>query len=208
MKDLFPEQEGPSKLVATYRYLDENGKLLYEKQRFEPKGFTQRRPNGIGWDYRLGDVRQVLYRLPEVVSSAPRTVIVTEGEKSADALAALGLVATCSGGAGKWRREFGESLRGRNVVLLPDNDPVGFEHVEAVSQSLHGIALSVRVVALPGLKEKADVFDWLAAGGTRAQLENLARRTAPEEKPLTLMVLAGKVEELRRQVEQLTKGTK
>jgi putative DNA primase/helicase len=34
------------KEVAAYDYHDENGKLLYQVVRFEPKDFRQRRPNG------------------------------------------------------------------------------------------------------------------------------------------------------------------
>ena len=46
-------------------------------------------------------VERVLYRLPEVLAAGE--VWVVEGEKDADSLAALGIVATCNaGGAGKW----------------------------------------------------------------------------------------------------------
>src|SRR5262249_45118518 len=48
-----------------------------------------------------------------------------------------------------------------------------------VAQSLRGKAASVRVVNLPGLPPKGDVSDWLAAGGTREQLEKLVA-AAPE----------------------------
>jgi len=206
--DLFPPREEQSRtIVATYRYVDEDGKLLYEKLRFDPKGFTQRKPNGIGWDYKLNGVRQVLYRLPEI-SSSRRVVFVTEGEKGADAIAALGMVATCPGGAGKWRPEFSEMLRNRHVILLPDNDQPGFDHCESVSRALHDVATSVRVVALPGLKDKQDAFDWIAAGGTRADLEALAKATKPDGEPLTLISLMRKIETLQREVEQLKEKAK
>ncbi|MBV8488787.1 MAG: DUF3987 domain-containing protein, partial [Planctomycetaceae bacterium] len=48
--------------------------------------------------------------------------------------------------------------------------------------SLHGEAASVKVVELPGLPERGDVSDFLASGGTVAQLEDLASK-APEWKP-------------------------
>jgi putative DNA primase/helicase len=56
------------KIGATYDYLDEVGSLLFQVCRMEPKDFRQRRPDGNGgWDWRLGDTRRVLYRLPELL---------------------------------------------------------------------------------------------------------------------------------------------
>lgn len=38
--------KGP--IVASYDYVDEDGKLLFQCLRYEPKAFSQRRPNGRG----------------------------------------------------------------------------------------------------------------------------------------------------------------
>jgi hypothetical protein len=120
-------------------------------------------------------VRRVLFRLPELLAADPKLVVyVCEGEKDADALAALGLVATTNpGGAKKWRSEYSEALRGRHVVLPPDNDDDGRKHVDKVAAALGGVAERVQVLALPGLPEHGDVSDWIAAGGTCAKLEAL-----------------------------------
>ena len=49
-------------------------------------------------------VRRVLYRLPELLARPDEPVYVVEGEKDADRLASMGLLATTnSGGAGKWQ---------------------------------------------------------------------------------------------------------
>jgi putative DNA primase/helicase len=57
------------KIVATYDYKDERGTLLYQKVRYEPKAFRQRRPDGNGgWTWKLDGVRRVLYRLSEVLA--------------------------------------------------------------------------------------------------------------------------------------------
>lgn len=185
--DLRPERtekrrngSAPQKrIVETYRYVDENGALLFEVVRFEPKDFRQRRPDGKGdhvWN--LDGVRRVLYRLPEVNEAveAQRALFVDEGEKDANALAALGLCATtCPQGAGKWRPEYNESLRGAHIVVSPDNDAPGRKHADQVARSLHGIAASVRVLELPDLPPKGDVSDWIGAGGVRSELLKLAR---------------------------------
>jgi hypothetical protein len=58
----------PRRLVARYEYRDEDGTLLYEVCRFEPKDFRPRRPDGRGgWLWGLGDARRVCYRLPDLV---------------------------------------------------------------------------------------------------------------------------------------------
>jgi 5S rRNA maturation endonuclease (ribonuclease M5) len=170
--------------VTEYDYIDEHGELLFQVCRTNPKRFFQRRPDGQGgWINKLEDVRRVLYRLPELLEADPSaTVFVCEGEKDADALRKLGLVATTNaGGAGKWRDDYNEHLRGRNVVILPDNDEPGRKHAEEVSKSLGGVAASVKVVALPRLPEKGDVSDWLKAGGSAGQLESLTKEAAPQE---------------------------
>lgn len=172
-----PPDEKPAKacLVASYDYCDESGELLFQVQRLEPKTFRQRRPLGSGWEYKVSGTRQVPYRLPDLLASSPETpVYIVEGEKDADRLASLGLVATCNaGGAGKWRASHSEFLKGRHVTLIPDNDDAGRDHVQKVAASLKGIALYVRILELPGLPEKGDVSDWLDAGGTLEELSRL-----------------------------------
>jgi hypothetical protein len=69
------------------------------------------------------------------------------------------------------------------VVILADNDEPGRRHAADVAQGLRGRAASVRVVHLPGLPPTGDVSDWLAAGGTREQLERLAAAAEPQPHP-------------------------
>ena len=141
----------PSRVVAEYAYRDEAGALLFVVERREPKDFPLRRPDGRGgWVWNLGDTRRVLYRLPELVAADPSAVVlIPEGERDVDRLRGLGFVATCNpGGAGKWRDEYAEALRGRHVVVLPDADGPGRRHAERAAASLLGVAASVKVVEL------------------------------------------------------------
>ena len=199
MQDLFPATNGaaigngrkaPGKIEATYDYRDERGELLFQVVRYKPKDFRQRRPEeGGGWNWSVKGVRQVPYRLPELLAAeAQQAVLVVEGEKDAGRLAKLGLVATTNaGGAGKWKPELSEYLKGRRVVVLPDNDEPGRQHAEKVAGSLFGVASSLRIVHLPGLAEKGDVSDWLDHGGTRQELLDLVEAT-PEWKPTATTV--------------------
>lgn len=170
----------PAKIVAVYDYRDEASELLMQVVRMEPKTFRQRRPEGNGWSWSVKDVRVVPYRLPELLAAPDSVVYLVEGEKDADRLASLGPVATCNaGGAGKWRKEHSEFLRGRSVVILPDNDQAGQLHAVKVAKTLRGIAADVRIVTLPGLDEKGDVSDWLDAGGTVEELALMHSAAAP-----------------------------
>lgn len=178
MSDLFPPRleapgDGPRpKISVEYDYRDEKGTRLYQAVRMEPKDFRQRRPDGARWVWNLQGVRRVLYRLPELLT-APKTetVFIVEGEKDVESLRYVGLIGTTNvGGAGKWKDEYSEALRGRPVVILPDNDQPGSEHAAMVTKALTGIAASVKTVALPDLPPKGDVSDWFKAGGTKDAL--------------------------------------
>lgn len=185
----------PGKIVATYDYHDEAGRLLYQSVRFDPKDFRQRAPlpNG-GWQWTVKGVRRVLYKLPDLLSyiaaeqSAGRTprVYVAEGEKDVDRLWSLGLAATTNvGGASKtkdgkskWSDEYSRFFQGCEAVVLRDNDEVGCEHSIAVGRSVHDFASVIKVIDLPGLPAKGDVSDWLDAGGTVEQLSEIVEQAS------------------------------
>ena len=179
MKSWAQARQPAPAVVATYDYCDEGGALVFQVLRYEPKTFRQRRPEGSGWSWSVKGVRVLPYRLPALLADPAATVFLVEGEKDADRLAALGLVATCNaGGAGKWKKEHSEFLRSRRVVVLPDNDEAGEKHAQQVERSLRGIAAEVRTLVLPGLPDKGDVSDWLDAGGTLEELLALASADA------------------------------
>jgi archaellum biogenesis ATPase FlaH len=180
-----PAHNGKPKIVATYDYRDEQGILLYQVVRFDPKDFRQRRPkDGGGWTWSVKGVRMVPYRLPDLLTAGPeRGVLVLEGEKDVDRAAGMGIIATTNAmGAGKWRPEYNEHFRGRSVYIIPDNDQPGRKHAQQVAMSLHGIAKNIKVVELPGVPEKGDLCDWLDQGGTKDKLAELVK-AAPDWKP-------------------------
>lgn len=155
--------------TATYRYVDEDGKLLFCVCRFEPKDFRQKAPDGKGgWIYKLDGVRRVLYNLPEVI--AADTVFVCEGEKDCETMRKLNLLATTNcGGATKWKKDYTATLRGKEVCILPDNDEKGQEHLDMLRKELGPVVKSLRVVQMPeGVK---DVSDFVATFGSLAEAE-------------------------------------
>jgi len=166
-------------ITAEYSYTDKHGELLYQALRYEPKDFRQRAWVDGKWVWSIKGVRRVLYRLPEVLAAVAesKTIYVCEGEKDVEAARSIGLVATCNamgadnGTGNKWLPEFGETLKGADVVVVPDQDAPGIRHAEWVISTLGGKAKSVKVVNPAAGK---DLADWIAAGATPADIEAAA----------------------------------
>jgi len=166
-------QEEP---IAKYDYCDENGVLLFQVLRLPDREGRKRFVARIedldapgGYRFGIGETRRVLYQLPDVVRA--QQVIVVEGEKDVGTLndeqgfpsrdGGYVAVTTSPFGAGNWREEYAETLRGKDVVILPDSDEPGRAHADSVLHSLHGIAASARVVNLPQEEGIKDVTDYM-----------------------------------------------
>jgi hypothetical protein len=168
------------KAEATYEYRDEQNRLLFEVVRSRnpqtgKKRITNRRPIGKNsWEYTLDGTRRVLYRLNEVLRATE--IFVCEGEKCVDAIRTAfqaklgdegacivhGITATTNPhGAGKWREEFSVFFAGKKVVVIPDNDGPGRDHMQAVASSVSRYTVGVKWLELPLDNVKDDVADYL-----------------------------------------------
>lgn len=180
--------QGKGKIVETYDYVSEDGELLYQAVRYEPKDFRQRRPEGDGWSWSIKGVRRVLYRLPDVMAAVAdgQTIYICEGEKDVETARSLGLAATCNamgadnGSGNKWLAEFADVLVNADVVVVPDNDESGTRHAEWVIQTLTGKARSISVV-VP--KQGKDLTDWVNSGASRGDIEASAVDALEVETP-------------------------
>jgi hypothetical protein len=119
---------------------------------------------------RVNDL--ALYRSWELETDGKvaRQLVVCEGEKATDAVVAAGFPAVGTYGTSYAPSEAAlEPLRGREVVLWPDADAQGREHMDGLARRLTGIASSVRTVSLP-----ADVaLGWDAADADAATIARL-----------------------------------
>lgn len=170
VKDLMPPPQPKAPrltLVKVYDYYDATGTLLFQKQRFTDengkKTFRQRKPDGHGgWTYSLGDTPKVLYNLPKVTiaKAEGKFIWVCEGEKDADAVSALGEVATTMpNGAGSWSKIHTEALKGAEVGVIADNDTAGLEHAVDVYRQLTAAGCTVSIYRPPdGVKDVADLL--------------------------------------------------
>ena len=175
ISDLFFDSKPGWNITDIYDYRDENGLLLFQVVRLEPKTFRQRRPDGTGgWIWSLDGTRRVLYNLPDLRSA--HAVLVVEGEKDAATGRRLGFAATCnSGGAGKWHDEYAECLGGKMIVIIADADEPGRKHAQQIAKSLHGKTKSLKALEF---KDAKDLTEWVEHGGTREALLELIKNTA------------------------------
>ena len=105
-----------------------------------------------------------------------RSVVVTEGEKAADALLAAGIAAvgTVTGSSSAPSAAALAELAGKHVYLWPDADDVGRRHMEKIVGRLSPIATSVRWIE-PGTErakgwDAADALAELGVDGTREMI--------------------------------------
>lgn len=165
---------GRSRDVGAWEYTDAEGVVLYRKVRMSllsgGKSYRFEHPDGRGgWKPKRGNAPQVPYRLPDLIAAPADAVIyMAEGEKQADKLASWGFVATSSK---DWRSfEFSGYVRGRTVIILPDNDDEGARTATAAKESVERAEGKAVLLDLPGLPHKGDVMDWT---GTADELRAL-----------------------------------
>ncbi len=155
---------------AIHEYQDADGSPVYWRIRAKhADGEKWIRPmyvNGNG--YEMGEPKftggKLLYRLPELLAS-DGAVFVVEGENCVDALAKVGVIATTSGAADSAPGADWAPLRGRDVIVWPDNDEAGAKYADVVVDALADLAADVRVLDVDALDlpRKGDAVDWLAA---------------------------------------------
>lgn len=153
--------------ICRYQYISQDGELLYEKIRFEPKGFIIVNPHGTG----DGGHKGCLYNAQNLNNIEGKVVYIVEGEKDVDTLTGLNFIATTSGGASGWPDKNNHLFSGCHVRIIPDNDDPGREYAKKIRESLDGIASSVRIMFVPD--KYKDISDWVHDGAKPSDIEGL-----------------------------------
>lgn len=167
----------------------------YLKSRFNGEWYQATKDRLEKWhDAPTADLETVdhrLYRFDELREemaqdeSERRTIFVTEGERDADHLAAMGLaVTTNSGGAKHWLPWMAEEFRDADVVLVLDADKAGRAREAKLGVALRPIVKSLRALwwpdHWPACPDKGDVTDWIEkAGGTRDRFFGIVDKLRP-----------------------------
>jgi hypothetical protein len=174
-------------LEQEWHYTDEDGVVQHIKQRyktFDAKGKTYKQyrvdENGRRHASMTG-ANIVPYNLPEVdfARKTGRTVFLCEGEKAADALKTIGVVATCTHqGASSFPEDVVKHLVGLTIAIVPDNDTVGWEYARKAVAALKSVTKSIRVVDLQLDEIKEDAFEFVNKyGGDKDRLVDLTKAT-------------------------------
>jgi hypothetical protein len=160
---LYRSADGQSTLRAVTRM--ESGDVNPDTRKAR-KTFHQAHPTASGWVGSKPPGMQPIYHLPEITDAV--CVVVCEGERKADALIALGLVATTSpGGAKNAKCADWSPLAGKRVVIWPDHDDDGAAYAESVAGLLKALPTPPAHLALInpadlGVPHKGDAIDFLA----------------------------------------------
>jgi putative DNA primase/helicase len=155
------------------------------KKTFRPISWSER----AGWQFEAWPDHRPLFNLPEFVSRAKAAVVICEGEKAAEAAAAIfphNIATTSSGGAGAAAKTDWTPLAGRSILIWPDHDAAGEKYAREVAAILAALDCSVAIIdakALAavdpagGAREPRDKWD---AADAMAEWPDLAalRKTA------------------------------
>ena len=166
-----------------YRYTDATGKLVAEIERYDWEADGEKKKTFRPWDvarrkYTHPETRP-LYNLPNI-ASAPE-IVIAEGEKAADALIAQNIDATTAMGGSNapFEKTDWTPLRGRKVIIWPDNDDSGKAYAARLKEHLEASgALAVSILNIPATRpDKWDAAD--AGGEDLGALIRMMRSEAP-----------------------------
>jgi hypothetical protein len=164
-----PSLGAPSRI---YRYPNANGETLHYVYRFEPRRpgerkiplpLTYRTLDGrIFWDWKGYPTGSALplFRLDQLATNPDADVLIPEGEKCAEVGAMLfandpSIVAISTMGGGEaFHRADLEPLRGRAIIIWPDNDATGVKFGKGLADRLVEMDCVVSIVDVARIIEK------------------------------------------------------
>ncbi|MGY4633124.1 DUF3987 domain-containing protein [Thermostichus sp. OS-CIW-29] len=197
-----PRPKGQQEFI----YRDADGQPVIKVRRTDygdgKKDIFQFRYENGDWVSGLNDQvtkvtkRVRLYRIAEARELSEKTghpIFLVEGESCVERLLELGIPATTSiGGAGKWTGygfpNYLQDLQGCRIILSPDADRPGLEHMLEIERSLRsaGIEIAGWLLAPPNAPWEnlpkdggLDVVDWLENGATAEEILGSIRVALP-----------------------------
>ncbi len=155
-------------VVATHHRLDtEDGKKVW---------WTRNGAKGLaGLKTESLPLYGLKWLLAEPVDSA-RDIFIVEGEPAADALHEAGYLAlaTVTGAGGTPSKASLAPLLGRKgrIILWPDNDQVGRDHMGRIAGRLHEMGIACYMLEWASAPEHGDAVDFIRGGGDMVSLIN------------------------------------
>ena len=187
-RGLWPGKHRQPRVEQRWRTFIVDGSKSFEKVRYYDRDGNKK----YRWEPPLKEhgltPRQLAFYGAEHIKDTDREIGICEGEKAAEALRRLGVVALGTVTGASYVPDdtaIIPLLRGRQVTLWPDADEPGNDHMYRLAQRLDHFGIKWRAVQWPDAPPKGDAADFVAAGGTvdqyRAFPEIKLRK--PERKP-------------------------
>ena len=180
--------------TSIWTYHDHSGEVLCHVARFQTGADKVIRPltfcrhsktRQSAWRWKGLPSPRPLYNRHKLAARPQVPVVIAEGEKAADAAAALlpGYVpVTSMNGAANARYADWTPLAGREVVIWPDADEAGLAFADTVAELLAGKAESIRIVAPPANSSEGwDAADALTQGYDERAALCLVASAAPSQ---------------------------
>lgn len=200
LKDLFAEPAAafptygeskanqPATQEAEYLYAGGTLKKLKFRRADGSKYCTWKHLKGSTWEKGRNNILPGLYQSqPDL----PGIFFLVEGEKDVDNLKKAEMVAVSlpDGAQSKWEDSYDAVFKGKQVVILPDNDEPGKKYAQMCAEKLHGNAANIWIVDLkqawPDIPEKGDVSDLIFRFGAEVAIQKVMEllQTTPEWTP-------------------------
>ncbi len=133
-----------------------------------PAGKTYRVAHQENGCWKLGDPPGLLplYQADRLSPDPNIPILIVEGPRCCETARDLGLHATTSAhGAGSSKKSDWTHLKGRSIIIWPDNDEPGRAYSAEVRRILEGLGTTVRILnpAQYGMGPGEDIVDWIAA---------------------------------------------
>lgn len=167
-----PQRKNGYVSTGIYLYTDETGNILYVRLRMDkPDGTKWIRPLSRDADGNWTQLKEPtftngkpLFNLQAIIREPVKPVFIVEGEKCANALNNLGLIATTSGGATSAKDANWQILTEREVWIWADNDNAGRQYVSDIRAMLTAIDCTIKIIdeTALSLPMKGDCVDWVS----------------------------------------------
>lgn len=183
-----PKTNQPATQEAEYLYAGGTLKKLKFRRADGSKYCTWRHLKGGKWEKGRNNTLPGLYQSqPDL----PEIFFLVEGEKDVDNLKKAGMVAVSlpDGSQSKWEDPYNAVFKGKQVVILPDNDEPGKKYAQMCAEKLHGNAANIWIVVLkqawPDIPEKGDISDMIFRMGADVAVQKVMEllKTTPEWTP-------------------------
>ena len=200
LKDLFADSStsfpfygetkanSPATQEAEYLYAGGTLKKLKFRRADGSKYCTWKHLKGNTWEKGRSNLLPGLYQSqPDL----PGIFFLVEGEKDVDNLKKADMVAVSlpDGAQSKWEDPYNAVFKGKQVVILPDNDEPGRKYAQMCADRLCGNAANIWVLDLkqawPELPEKGDISDLIFRFGADVAIQKVMDmlKTTPEWTP-------------------------